>query len=198
MVSCVERLAQLHQVAQRCRDCGLCEGRTHVVCGEGPCPSPVMLVGEAPGATEDHQGRPFVGAAGQLLNELLASVDMVRQQVFITNVVKCRPPGNREPRPEEVEACRKYLTVQIRLLEPGVIVALGGPALRTLTGQDMRISACHGQPLRRKHFVLFPIFHPAAALHQPKYRDALFEDMKRLRQFLESENIALPIIGEQP
>lgn len=182
-----ERLAGAHalaQIADEIRGCTLCPlaaRRTLTVPGEGNVLSDVMLVGEGPGAREDVTGRPFVGPAGQLLGELLRSIGWERSDVFITNVVKCRPPGNRDPEPVEVATCTStYLDRQERALDPAVIVTLGRHSLgRYLPGE--RIGSVHGR-LRRteggQH--VFPMYHPAAALHQVSLRDTLFNDVRGL------------------
>jgi DNA polymerase len=180
-----------------CTRCPLHRGRTQAVPGEGSPLTDVLLVGEGPGAREDATGRPFVGPAGQLLNELLGSLGWSRGDVFIANVVKCRPPGNRDPEPEEVAACAPYLARQEDALDPAIIVTLGRHSLqRYLPGA--RISAVHGQ-LRRAsggRFV-FPMYHPAAALHQASLRETLFADIRALpaallaaREALEAERAA--------
>lgn len=173
----------LDAVAEEVRSCQRCRlgaVRRRAVPGEGNRLSDVLLVGEGPGATEDATGRPFVGPAGRLLDELLAGIGWAREDVFITNVVKCRPPGNRDPEPDEKEACAGYLDRQERLLGPAVVVTLGRHSLqRYLPGA--RIGSVHGQ-LRRsfsgQH--VFPMYHPAAALHQASLRDTLERDMRGL------------------
>jgi DNA polymerase len=177
-------LAQVAAEVRGCTRCALARTRTHAVPGEGNVLSDVLLVGEGPGAREDATGRPFVGPAGQLLDELLAAIGWHRADVFITNVVKCRPPGNRDPAPEEASACAGYLERQEAALGPAVVVTLGRHSLqRYLPGA--RISAVHGG-LRRsfggQH--VFPMYHPAAALHQAALRETLFRDMRGLPQAL--------------
>ena len=205
-------LAQVAREARACTRCALHRGRTQAVPGEGNPISDVLFVGEGPGAREDATGRPFVGPAGELLNELLHSIGWGRGDVFIANVVKCRPPGNRDPEPVEIAACAPFLDRQELALDPAVIVTLGRHSLqRYLPGA--RIGATHGQ-LRRtgsgRH--VFPMYHPAAALHQSSLRETLFRDMRRLpaallaaRQALEDEQIASvrdaegsELRGEQP
>ena len=193
----VEALAQIADEVRGCTRCALSRGRTHAVPGEGNVLSDVLLVGEGPGAREDRTGRPFVGPAGELLNELLAAIGWGREDVFITNVVKCRPPGNRDPQPEEMAACAGYLEAQERALEPAVVVTLGRHSLgRYLPGA--RISGIHGR-LRRSYSGqhVFPMYHPAAALHQASLRETLFRDIRGLpaalldaRRALESERAA--------
>ncbi len=191
------KLAQVADEVRACTRCALAARRTHAVPGEGNVLSDVLLVGEGPGAREDATGRPFVGPAGQLLDELLHGIGWERGDVFITNVVKCRPPGNRDPEPAETAACSEYLDRQESALEPSVVVTLGRHSLqRYLPGA--RIGAVHGS-LRRAYSGLhvFPMYHPAAALHQASLRETLFRDMRGLpaallaaRQALEDERVA--------
>jgi DNA polymerase len=190
-------LGQIADEVRGCTRCALALRRTMAVPGEGNVVSDVLLVGEGPGAREDATGRPFVGPAGELLGELLAGIGWTRDEVFITNVVKCRPPGNRDPEPEEAAACAGYLKRQERALDPAVIVTLGRHSLqRYLPGA--RIGAVHGR-LRRsfsgQH--VFPMYHPAAALHQASLRETLFRDMRGLpaallaaREALVAERVA--------
>jgi len=143
-----------------------------------------MFIGEAPGFHEDQQGLPFVGAAGQFLEELLASISMTRQDVYIANVIKCRPPGNRDPLPEEIEACQPFLDRQIELIQPKMIVTLGRFSMARAFPKA-RISHIHGQPRKIGDIVYYPMYHPAAALHQPSLRRTIEEDMLRIPQLLE-------------
>ncbi len=173
-------LAQIADEVRVCTRCALANRRTLAVPGEGNVLSDVLLVGEGPGAREDATGRPFVGPAGQLLSELLHAIGWQREDVFITNVVKCRPPGNRDPEPVEVATCAAYLEAQERALEPAVVVTLGRHSLqRYLPGA--RIGAIHGA-LRRSYTGqhIFPMYHPAAALHQASLRETLFRDIRGL------------------
>ncbi len=187
-------LEQIEQVVQTCQRCQLAGGRTHAVPGEGPATADYMFIGEGPGFHEDRQGRPFVGAAGKFLEELLASIGLTREQVYITNVVKCRPPGNRDPLPEELSACAPYLDRQIELIQPRVIVTLGRFSMyRYFPGTS--ISKIHGQPKRVGKFLVVPMFHPAAALHQPKWRPLVEEDFKRLPQLVDQ---AVPTDDDAP
>jgi uracil-DNA glycosylase family 4 len=188
-----------------CTRCPLHRGRTQAVPGEGNPISDVLLVGEGPGAREDATGRPFVGPAGQLLNELLAALGWAREDVFIANVVKCRPPGNRDPEPAEIAACAGYLDRQEAALDPAVIVTLGRHSLqRYLPGA--RISSVHGQLRRSGGRFVFPMYHPAAALHQASLRETLFADIRGLpaallaaRQALEEERVAsVPVETSSP
>jgi DNA polymerase len=184
-------LDRIADEVRTCTRCPLARRRTHAVPGEGNRLSDVLLVGEGPGAREDATGRPFVGPAGQLLDELLHAIGWERADVFITNVVKCRPPGNRDPEPEETAACADYLARQEAALEPAIVVTLGRHSLqRYLPGA--RIGAIHGQ-LRRsfsgQH--VFPMYHPAAALHQASLRETLFRDMRGLPSALLAAREAL-------
>jgi uracil-DNA glycosylase len=178
-----------------CTRCPLHVGRTRTVPGEGNPLSDVLLVGEGPGAREDATGRPFVGPAGQLLDELLRAIGWSREQVFIANVVKCRPPANRDPEPEEISACRPYLDRQEAALDPAVIVTLGRHSLRRYL-PDARIGEVHGRLRRSGGRFVFPMYHPAAALHQASLRETLFADMRGLpaallaaRQAIEAERV---------
>ncbi len=171
-------------VAEQVRSCGLCglaEGRTNAVPGEGSAASGIMFIGEGPGFHEDRLGRPFVGRAGELLDSLLPGVPLRREDVFITNVVKCRAPENRDPQPREVAACRPYLEAQIELLRPRVIVPLGRHCL-TWFFPNARISSDHGRILRWNGYVVFPLYHPAAALRSGAIRELLEADMQRIPQ----------------
>ena len=177
-------LEALAQEVRACAACDLCQNRTVAVPGEGPEHPEVLFIGEGPGFHEDQQGRPFVGPAGRLLDELLASIGMSRRDVYITNVVKCRPPNNRDPLPAEIDACHPYLARQIALLEPRVIVTLGRFSLtRFLPGET--ISRAHGKPRRWNTMHIFPMYHPAAALHQQSMRRFLEEDIRQLPPLLE-------------
>jgi DNA polymerase len=168
-----------------CALCGLAASRNKAVPGEGPANAEIMLIGEGPGFHEDQQGRPFVGPSGQFLNELLASAGYKREEVFITNVVKCRPPGNRDPLPEEIQACSGYLDRQIALINPKVIVTLGRFSMaKWFAGQ--KISAIHGKAKKIDGRTIVPMFHPAAALHQPALRTAIEEDFHRLRDIVQA------------
>jgi uracil-DNA glycosylase len=173
-------LALIADEVRGCTRCALASRRTHAVPGEGNVLSDVLLVGEGPGAREDATGRPFVGPAGQLLTELLHAIGWEREDVFITNVVKCRPPGNRDPEPDEIGACAPYLDAQERALDPAVVVTLGRHSLqRYLPGA--RIGAVHGR-MRRSYTGqhIFPMYHPAAALHQASLRETLVRDIRGL------------------
>ncbi len=178
----------LEAIAEEIRGCGRCalaEGRTNAVPGEGPADAAIMFIGEGPGVQEDRQGRPFVGPAGKLLDELLEDAGLSRSQVFITNIIKCRPPGNRDPQPEEIRACRDYLDGQIAAINPQVICLLGRPATQALLDPKAAIGKVHGQPFEREGILYVPIYHPAAALHNPGLSSALIEDFMKLKALLE-------------
>jgi DNA polymerase len=166
-----------------CPKCELARSRTHAVPGEGDPHARVMLIGEGPGWHEDQQGRPFVGNAGKFLNELLELGGLKREEVFITNVVKCRPPGNRDPMPDEIAACAPYLERQIKAIDPDVIVTLGRFSMSRWFPGD-RISKIHGQPKRFDGRTIVPMYHPAAALHQAALRGAIEDDFKKLPKWL--------------
>lgn len=182
-----EALEEVHSEIRRCRRCPLSRTRTKAVPGEGAPDASIMFVGEAPGGDEDQQGRPFVGAAGRLLTHLLKTIDLGRRAVFITNVVKCRPPGNRDPSPEEIDACNDHLLAQIALITPKVICTLGRFAAQTLIDKSLSISRQHGKPRRLSGILYVPLYHPAAALHQARLIDSLESDMRRLRDILAQE-----------
>jgi DNA polymerase len=179
-------IPELEQVAGEVRVCTQCKlhsSRKNAVPGEGPAGADLMFIGEGPGFHENEQGRPFVGAAGRVLEELLAGLGRDRSQVFITNVVKCRPPGNRDPEPEEIQSCAPYLERQIRAVNPKVIVTLGRFSLaRYFPGA--RISEVHGKARQVGGRTVVAMYHPAAALHQPSLRRVVEEDFARLPQVL--------------
>ena len=182
-----EELARIHGKVLVCTKCELHQGRTKAVPGEGPINAKVMFVGEGPGEREDLEGRPFVGAAGKFLTELLASVGLERSSVFITNIVKCRPPGNRAPKQGEVEACYAYLQDQIRLVAPRIICPLGTPAIKTVLGPEYSVSQVHGRPFKRDDRTVLPLYHPAAALYDGSLRSVQLEDFRVLKQLLDGE-----------
>jgi uracil-DNA glycosylase len=182
----------LERVAEEVRGCVICElsrTRTHAVPGEGVPRAAVMLVGEGPGYHEDQQGRPFVGPAGKFLDELLAKANLKREDVFITNVVKCRPPGNRDPLPDEIMACSGYLQRQIDLIDPSVIVTLGRFSMaRWFPGE--RISKIHGKSKQVGARMIVPMYHPAAALHQSSLRSVIEDDFATLPSILKKAEVA--------
>ncbi len=176
-------LTDLAKEVAGCNRCRLAHGRTRAVPGEGPEHAAIMFIGEGPGFHEDQQGRPFVGAAGQFLDELLQAIGLKRADVYITNVVKCRPPANRDPQPDEIEACQSYLNRQIALIKPKVIVTLGRYSMARAFPNE-KISAIHGKPHKVGEIVYVPMFHPAAALHQPALRKTVEEDFAKLPKIL--------------
>ena len=186
MGSVQEKAAILEDIADEIRVCTRCElhrTRTKSVPGEGPPDARIMLIGEAPGWNEDQQGRPFVGAAGKFLEELLAAAGLQRSDVFITNVVKSRPPGNRDPLPDEIAACAPFLDRQIETIDPEVVVTLGRFSMaRWFPGE--RISRIHGQPKRVGRRLIVPMYHPAAALHQQALKTTILEDFGKLPRIL--------------
>ncbi|HLG73973.1 MAG TPA: uracil-DNA glycosylase [Chloroflexota bacterium] len=185
MITISRSLADVAADVRGCTRCGLCKGRKLAVPGEGPAPSELMFIGEGPGFHENEQGRPFVGPAGKFLQQLLASIGLTRQQVFIANVVKCRPPGNRDPLPEEIAACATFLDEQIAIVRPKVIVTLGRFSMaRWFQGES--ISRIHGQPKNFGGQWVFPCFHPAAALHQEKFRSLIEADFLKIPALLAS------------
>lgn len=165
--------------------CGLHATRTQAVPGVGPCPADIMIVGEAPGFNEDRQGEPFVGAAGKLLDTLLARIGLARSDVYITNVLKCRPPQNRDPMPNEVESCSPYLARQLALIKPKVLLVLGRHALEQLLPGQGSISRIHGSLVRRGEVAYVPLYHPAAALHNGALVADLEHDFDRVKAYLD-------------
>ena len=177
-------LDELRVQVESCRRCPLCDGRTQTVFGVGNPHARVMFIGEAPGKTEDLQGEPFVGAAGHYLNELLGCAGLRREDVFIANVLKCRPPGNRDPRPEEIQTCTPFLREQTRTIDPEVLVTLGKFSTQFVLKTQVGITRLHGRVQRAGKFLVFPIFHPAAALYDGAKREALENDFVTLGQLL--------------
>ncbi len=196
----MSELTELYEEIASCQRCVLSQARKRAVPGEGPEDSEIVFIGEGPGFHEDQQGRPFVGAAGQFLEELLESIGLKRDDVYICNVIKCRPPGNRDPLPEEIETCKPYLERQIQLISPRMIVTLGRFSMEHYF-PGAKISQIHGQPRKAGGIIYYPMYHPAAALHQPKWRLVVKEDMLKIPQLLaEADTIAetdLPHSAEQ-
>ncbi len=191
----MEDLSIIAAEVRVCPKCPLALTRTKAVPGEGPANADLMLIGEGPGMNEDKQGRPFVGASGQFLTELLQQAGYKREEVFITNVVKCRPPGNRDPQPNEISACAEYLDRQIAVINPKVIVTLGRFSMaRYFPGA--KISAIHGQAKYIDGRTIVPMFHPAAALHQPALRQNIEEDFRKLKQII--ANVSKPTQTNSP
>lgn len=204
-----EALKGVFEQAQGCVRCAeLAATRKTVVFGAGNADADLMFVGEAPGASEDEQGLPFVGAAGKLLEKLLGEIGMARADVFIANTLKCRPPGNRDPQPSEIENCREYLYRQVELIQPRVICTLGNFSTKLLRDDPTGITRLHGQPevlaVGRRAVRLYPIFHPAAALYTPRMLETLREDFKRLPELLALEApeqpqwLEVPEAAEEP
>jgi DNA polymerase len=183
-----ERLVEVYKEASGCLRCPLSETRTKVVFGNGNADAELMFVGEAPGADEDRQGLPFVGRAGRLLDMMLEGIGLSREQVFVANVLKCRPPGNRDPQPDEIETCRPYLHEQVRLIEPRVVCTLGNFATKLLTGNQTGITRVRGTPqvhtLGERTVFVLPLFHPAAALRTPAVAETLRKDFESLPALL--------------
>ncbi len=182
-----ELLNEISESIKNCTKCPLFKTRKIPVPGEGSLNADIVFVGEGPGRQEDLTGHPFVGAAGKFLDELLAHIGLQRSDVFIGNVVKCRPPGNRVPLPTEVEACKPYLIAQIAIIQPKVICTLGNTPLKTLVAPELNIGRVHGRIFEKGGFTFFPMYHPAAALYHNALRDTLMEDFSKLRDLLNSE-----------
>jgi uracil-DNA glycosylase family 4 len=192
-------LLELGKSLHNCQRCKLAKmGRTQVVFGVGNPHASVMFVGEAPGFNEDQQGEPFVGAAGKLLNDLLQSAGLSRSDIYIANVIKCRPPNNRDPEPDEVETCKPFLLQQIAMIHPKLVCTLGNWATQTLLERKVGITKVRGQAFYLKDFVLFPLLHPAAALHQGSMLEPLREDFKKLREFLDRHSQPTPAEATTP
>jgi DNA polymerase len=187
--SAAERLGRVAELVADCQRCGLCEGRTRTVPGEGAPEAELLFIGEGPGADEDRQGRPFVGAAGQLLNRMIAGMGFTREEVFIANVVKCRPPGNRNPEADEAAACRAFLDEQIRIIKPKVICTLGNIPLRALSGNDrLGITRARGKPFNYHGTTVIPTFHPSYLLRNEAAKKPCWDDLKQV----------LAALGRQP
>lgn len=169
----------------RCYRCELGTSRLNPVPGEGSPQANVIMVGEAPGAKEDKTGKPFVGSAGKVLDEVLTLAGIKREDVFITSILKCRPPGNRNPKAEEIKTCLPWLTKQIEALKPKVICTMGRFATKALAGMDRPITEVHGQFIEKEGMIYFPIYHPAAILYNSKLREGLEADLRKLKAYLE-------------
>ena len=196
-MSAEDELKQIAAEVNVCQKCKLHTGRKKAVPGEGPANADIMFIGEGPGFHENEQGRPFVGAAGKFLEELLGYIGMKREQVFIGNVVKCRPPGNRDPEPDELHACSDYLERQIKAINPKVIVTLGRYSMDRFF-PSAKISAIHGQARKVDGRLVVAMFHPAAALHQPALKQSVIEDFKKLPALIASAEKAPPPPPEEP
>ena len=180
---------ELEQTCQSCTKCGLCKTRNRVVFGVGPRDAEVMFIGEGPGEQEDLQGEPFVGAAGKLLDEMLSIIDLSRENSYIANIVKCRPPGNRDPLDEEQGACVEYLRQQVALIRPKIIVCLGRIAATRLIRPDFRITREHGVWEERNGIWMTAMYHPSALLRDVSKRPETFDDLLRIRQKMQELNI---------
>jgi len=193
-------LTKLSASLYDCQRCQLSAGRTQVVFGTGNPHASIMFVGEAPGFYEDRQGEPFVGAAGKLLTELLQSIGLERSDIYIANVIKCRPPNNRDPLPDEIDTCKPFLLQQIQLIQPKLVCTLGNFATQTLLERKVGITKVRGQVIQLENFVVFPLLHPAAALHQGNLRVPLKEDFQKLKTVLEqrSKTPTLPNASSPP
>ncbi len=192
-MSSAEILKEVAAEVSTCARCDLCKSRTRAVPGEGNPQAKILFIGEGPGFHEDKQGRPFVGPSGQLLQELLKSINLKREDVFITNVVKCRPPDNRDPLPSEIDACNDYLDRQIAAIQPLVIVTLGRHSMAKFFSGE-KISAIHGRARKKDGYICIPMFHPAAALRTESYKIALREDFKKIPVALaEAERLAAEV-----
>ena len=193
-----ETLAKLAQDVSVCTNCALHTSRKKSVPGDGPATAEIMFIGEGPGFHENEQGHPFVGASGKFLDQLLAQADLTRPEVFIANVVKCRPPSNRDPLPDELAACDKYLEAQIQTIAPSIIVTLGRFSMGKFIS-DVKISAVHGQMRKVGERYVIPMFHPAAALHQPQLKPSILGDFAKLPEQLNEARAALgkPIIEKK-
>jgi len=186
----MDKLQILEEIAgevKTCPKCRLAETRLNAVPGEGSISARIMFIGEAPGENEDKTGRPFVGQAGKFLNGLLEKAGIPREDVFISNIVKCRPPGNRVPLPDEVEACSDYLMAQIAIIEPKIVVPLGASSLKTLLGKDRKITQDRCKVFRKSGILYIPLYHPAAALHNPKMVETLQADVLILKELINRE-----------
>lgn len=190
-------LTELYQEIANCRACELVKYRTKVVPGEGPEDADLLFIGEAPGWHEDQQGRPFVGPAGAFLDQLLVSIGLSREQVYIANVIKCRPPQNRDPLPAETQACRKWLDRQIEIISPRMIITLGRYSLARYF-PDENIGKIHGKARKVGDIIYYPMYHPAAALHQGSLRRIIEADMLQIpRVLVQGERIAEAVESQQ-
>ena len=205
-LSSEEILNEVALEVSTCSKCNLCKNRTKAVPGEGNVNAKILFIGEGPGFHEDRQGRPFVGPAGQFLEELLFSIQLKRSDVFITNGVKCRPPNNRDPLPEEIKACDEYLDRQIAAIKPQVVVTLGRYSMAKFFGNE-KISTIHGRARKKDGYICIAMYHPAAGLHQASLKDVIRDDFKKIPQIIaEAERVAsapqpkvaAPIQKEEP
>lgn len=180
-------LPEIREAVEACRRCELCEGRTNIVFGDGDPHARVFIIGEAPGKNEDACGKPFVGAAGKYLNELLGYAGLNREDVYIANVLKCRPPSNRNPKADEILACADYLRAQTSAVDPDIIVTLGNFATKFILKTEEGITGLRGTVQFAGKFMVYPVFHPAAAIYDRSKRDVLKEDFTRLGEMLKEK-----------
>lgn len=181
----MENIIEISGLIRKCTNCELSLTRTNAVPGEGSFQSKIMLIGEAPGHHEDKSGTPFVGAAGKLLSKLLDAIDLSRSDVFITNIVKCRPPNNRDPLPKEINLCSPYLTKQIELIKPTLIITLGRHSLSYFV-PDIPIGKAHGTLITKKGYTIYPTYHPAAALRQTRFYEILSEEFQQIPNLIKT------------
>ncbi len=179
-------LEKLREITHNCRKCRLCSGRTNVVFGQGNPEADIMFIGEGPGRDEDLQGEAFVGAAGQLLTKAIEAIGLKREEVFIANIVKCRPPGNRNPQDDEMQACIPYLRWQVKLIHPKIIVCLGSIAGKNIIDKNLRITRQRGKWVEKKGYKIMPTFHPAALLRDENKKRPFWEDFKNIKKEYEN------------
>lgn len=187
---------KMNRAVTTCTKCRLCKNRKYSVPGEGSLNAQVVFVGEAPGAQEDEQGRPFVGRSGMLLNEMLLKIGLSRQKVWIGNVIKCRPPDNRDPMVDELRACTPYIESQIDIIDPKIVVTLGRIAMNYYL-PNAKIAIAHGKAYKYKSRIIFPIYHPAAALRSTTLKEVLYKDFLKLSDLLKTENKNIKFEGEK-
>ncbi len=180
----VDTFEQLEEQIKDCKKCKLCNNRNHIVLDDGKRDAKIMFIGEGPGADEDAQGKPFVGKAGKLMNQAFKGLGIKREDVYITNIVKCRPPMNRNPEKDEVEACLDYLREQVMLIKPKIIVLLGNVALKTILGNEYSITSARGKWIEKKDIMYFPTFHPAALLRDETKKIYFWNDLKEVKNKL--------------
>ena len=186
---------KMNRAITTCTKCRLCKSRKNSVPGEGSLKANVVFVGEAPGAQEDDQGRPFVGRSGMLLNEMLLKIGLSRQKVWIGNVIKCRPPENRDPMVDELRACTPYIETQVDIIDPKIVVTLGRIAMNYYL-PNAKIATSHGKPYKYKSRIIFPVYHPAAALRSTTLKEVLYKDFLRLSELLKTEYKNIKFEGE--
>lgn len=196
LVSKKDIFVKMNKAVTTCTKCRLCKGRKNAVPGEGSLNAQIVFVGEAPGQQEDDQGRPFVGRSGMLLNEMLLKIGLSRREVWIGNVIKCRPPENRDPMVDELRACKPYIESQVDLIDPKVVVTLGRIALDYFV-PNVKIGEAHGKPYKYKTKVVFPLYHPAAALRNPALKEVLYRDFLKLKDLLTTDNKNIKFEGQK-